>query len=44
MHILIQVAQRLVCMDAGRIIADGKPDAVLSDATVVDAYLGGQLA
>jgi len=43
-HILIQVAQRLVCMDAGRIIADGKPDAVLSDATVVDAYLGGQLA
>lgn len=41
-HILTQVAERLVCMDAGRIIADGTPDAVLSDQTVVDAYLGGQ--
>ena len=41
-HILIQVAERLVCMDAGRIIADGKPQAVLADAAVVDAYLGGR--
>ncbi len=40
-HILVQVAERLVCMDAGRVIADGPPDAVLADATVVDAYLGG---
>mgnify|MGYP000933778635 CR=1 FL=1 len=43
-HVLVQVAQRLICMDAGRIIADGAPDAVLADATVVDAYLGGQRA
>jgi branched-chain amino acid transport system ATP-binding protein len=43
-HVLVQIAERLVCMDAGRIIADGPPDAVLSDATVVDAYLGGQRA
>ena len=41
-HLLVQIAERLVCMDAGRVIADGTPDAVLSDATVVDAYLGGQ--
>ncbi|MGY0194309.1 ABC transporter ATP-binding protein [Leptothrix sp. BB-4] len=41
-HVLVQVARRLVCMADGRIIADGSPDAVLSDATVVDAYLGGQ--
>jgi branched-chain amino acid transport system ATP-binding protein len=41
-HVLVQIAERLVCMDAGRIIADGTPDAVLSDANVVDAYLGGQ--
>jgi branched-chain amino acid transport system ATP-binding protein len=40
-HVLVQVATRLVCLDAGRVIADGAPDAVLSDATVVDAYLGG---
>ncbi len=43
-HVLVQIAERLVCMDAGRIIADGTPDAVLSNATVVDAYLGGQRA
>lgn len=40
-HVLVQVARRLVCMDAGRIIADGTPEAVLSDKTVVTAYLGG---
>ncbi|MEV4314030.1 ABC transporter ATP-binding protein [Actinocrispum sp. NPDC049592] len=40
-HVLVQVVERLVCMDAGRVIADGEPEAVLSDAHVVDAYLGG---
>lgn len=40
-HVLLQVAQRLVCMDAGRIIAEGDPKVVLANATVVDAYLGG---
>jgi branched-chain amino acid transport system ATP-binding protein len=40
-HVLVQIATRLVCLDAGRVIADGVPEAVLSDATVVDAYLGG---
>lgn len=40
-HVLVQVVERLVCMDAGRVIADGKPDAVLSDRAVVSAYLGG---
>ena len=39
-HVLLQVVDRLVAMDAGRIIADGEPAAVLRDATVVDAYLG----
>jgi branched-chain amino acid transport system ATP-binding protein len=39
-HVLVQVVERLVCMDAGRIIADGDPQSVLSDAVVVDAYLG----
>ena len=36
-----RVVERLVCMDAGRIIADGKPETVIADAAVVDAYLGG---
>ena len=40
-HVLLQVADRLICMDAGRIIADGRPDDVMADRTVIDAYLGG---
>jgi len=39
-HVLVQVVERLVCMDAGRVIADGEPQAVMRDARVVDAYLG----
>jgi branched-chain amino acid transport system ATP-binding protein len=42
-HILLQVARRLVCMDAGRIIADGDPSAVMADKAVIDAYLGGSV-
>ncbi len=40
-HVLLQVAERLICMDAGRIIADGDPRAVLADQAVISAYLGG---
>jgi branched-chain amino acid transport system ATP-binding protein len=39
-HILVQVVDRLICMDAGRVIADGPPETVLQDAAVVNAYLG----
>jgi len=39
-HVLVQVVTRLVCMDAGRVIADGDPDTVMADAAVIDAYLG----
>ena len=41
-HILVRVVERLVCMDAGRIIADGKPEEVIADAAVIDAYIGGK--
>lgn len=40
-HVLLQVAERLICMDAGRIIADGNPKTVMADQTVIEAYLGG---
>ncbi len=40
-HVLMQVVSRLVCMDAGRVIADGVPEAVVARAAVIDAYLGG---
>jgi branched-chain amino acid transport system ATP-binding protein len=39
-HVLVQVVDRLVCMDAGRVIADGPPAAVMQSAAVIDAYLG----
>src|SRR4029077_5837133 len=41
-HVLMQVVSRLVCMDEGRIIAEGAPEEVVAQAAVVDAYLGGQ--
>ncbi len=39
-HALLRVAERLVCLAAGRIIADGEPQRVMSDQAVVSAYLG----
>jgi branched-chain amino acid transport system ATP-binding protein len=41
-HVLMQVVGRLVCMDGGRIIAEGKPETVVSQAAVIDAYLGSR--
>jgi branched-chain amino acid transport system ATP-binding protein len=40
-HLLLQVTDRLICMDAGRVIADGEPKAVMANQAVIDAYLGG---
>jgi branched-chain amino acid transport system ATP-binding protein len=43
-HVLVRVVERLVCMDAGRVIADGPPESVMREAAVIDAYLGGTAA
>jgi branched-chain amino acid transport system ATP-binding protein len=39
-HVLVRVIDRLVAMDAGRVIAEGDPAIVLKDSAVIDAYLG----
>ena len=41
-HVLSQVVGRLVAMDAGRVIAEGPPEAVVAHAAVIDAYLGSR--
>jgi branched-chain amino acid transport system ATP-binding protein len=40
MGVVMDISDRVVVLDYGRKIADGAPDAVRSDRTVIDAYLG----
>lgn len=39
-HALLSVAQRLIVLDRGRLVADGEPHAVMSSAQVREIYLG----
>lgn len=39
-HALLRVAERLICLASGTILADGNPQSVMNDPAVVDAYLG----
>ena len=43
LHVLLQVVERLVCMDAGVVIARGVPEVALAHPAVIEAYLGGSI-
>jgi branched-chain amino acid transport system ATP-binding protein len=44
MDVVFAVAERIVVLHQGRIIADGDPVAIRADATVREVYLGGSFA
>jgi branched-chain amino acid transport system ATP-binding protein len=42
MPVVVELCPRAVCMNAGRVLADGPTQHVLNDAAVIEAYLGEQ--
>jgi branched-chain amino acid transport system ATP-binding protein len=40
MRAVMQFSQRVICLDAGELIAEGKPDEIVKDKGVERAYLG----
>ncbi|MDX6475556.1 MAG: branched-chain amino acid transport system ATP-binding protein, partial [Gaiellaceae bacterium] len=42
LSVVRRLADRVIVLDAGRVIADGSPDAIAADDAVRAAYLGRQ--
>ena len=42
MRVIMSLAQNIFCLAHGQLIANGKPDEIKKDKTVIDAYLGTQ--
>jgi branched-chain amino acid transport system ATP-binding protein len=42
MPVVVELCRRAVCMNAGKVLADGPTQRVLNDTAVIEAYLGEQ--
>ena len=42
LEILLDTVERVMVMDSGKIVADGKPQDVVDNPTVQEVYLGGK--
>lgn len=40
MHAMVRLVDRFVVLDHGEVLAEGEPEAIIRDPTVVEAYLG----
>jgi ABC-type branched-subunit amino acid transport system ATPase component len=43
MPLITTVSDRLICLELGAILSEGKPDEVINDPRVVSSYLGGDV-
>jgi branched-chain amino acid transport system permease protein len=44
MRAMVRIAERLIVLDHGRILAVGKPGDITNDESVIEAYLGKKWA
>ena len=42
MRVIMQLAENIFCLAHGKMLANGSPDEIKNDKSVIDAYLGAQ--